>query len=172
MVHNPVSGCRVSHRLLSQWLYKFPALVPGIASSPADGVPCEIFGGKTALMGNVFRLLNEKRLFHSVFLFPLEPTVGKTMARPCSRSGLRPYFRCLPSCRRRAASNARVRSAGILTRSQLISKALPAVFPSFSFSIFAVKPSSQRLLFHCAAACGTAPAFSAFRPAVVSVRRN
>ncbi|VAL19100.1 Uncharacterised protein [Enterobacter kobei] len=55
-VHNPVSGCRVSHRSLSQWLYKFPALVPGIANSPADGVPCEIFGGKTALTGNVFCL--------------------------------------------------------------------------------------------------------------------
>ncbi|EDV9722844.1 DUF1472 domain-containing protein [Salmonella enterica subsp. salamae] len=80
----------------------------------------------------------------------------------------------LPPCRycSRAASNARVRFAGVLTRSQLISKALPAVFPSFSVSIFAVKPSSQRGLFHCAAACGTAPAFSAFRPAVVSARRN
>ncbi|WP_217901030.1 hypothetical protein, partial [Enterobacter hormaechei] len=62
--------------------------------------------------------------------------------------------------------------AGVLTRSQFISKALPAVFPSFSVSIFAVKPSSQRGLFHCAAACGTAPAFSTFRPAVVSARRN
>ncbi|EDS1445386.1 DUF1472 domain-containing protein [Salmonella enterica] len=42
-----------------------------------------------------------------------------------------------PPCRycSRAAANARVRSAGVLTRSQLISKALPAVFPSFSVSI-------------------------------------
>jgi len=72
----------------------------------------------------------------------------------------------------RAAANARVRSAGVLTRSQLISKVLSAVFPSFSVSIFAVKPSSPRLLFYCAAACGTAPAFSAFRPAVVSARRK
>ncbi|EGF3879546.1 DUF1472 domain-containing protein [Salmonella enterica] len=49
-----------------------------------------------------------------------------------------------PPCRycSRAASNARVRSAGVLTRSQLISKALPAVFPSFSVSIFAVQPAS------------------------------
>ncbi|EFL9197302.1 DUF1472 domain-containing protein [Escherichia coli] len=54
-----------------------------------------------------------------------------------------------PPCRycSRDASNARVRSAGVLTRSQLISKALPAVFPSFSVSIFAVKPSSQRCFF-------------------------
>ena len=72
----------------------------------------------------------------------------------------------------RTAANARVRSAGVLTRSQFISKALAAAFPSFSASIFAVKPSSQRLLFLCAAACGTALAFSAFRPAVVSARRN
>ena len=55
-VHNPVSGYRVSHRLLSQRLYKFPALVLGIANSPVDGMPCEIFGGKTALTGNFFRL--------------------------------------------------------------------------------------------------------------------
>ncbi|EAY0104218.1 DUF1472 domain-containing protein [Salmonella enterica] len=62
-----------------------------------------------------------------------------------------------PPCRycSRAASNARVRSAGVLTRSQLISKALPAVFPSFSGSVFAVKPSSLLLLFYCAAASVT-----------------
>lgn len=49
-----MSGYRVTHCLLSQRLNKFPALVPGIANSPADGVPCEIFGAKTALTGNVF----------------------------------------------------------------------------------------------------------------------
>lgn len=34
-------------------------------------------------------------------------------------------------------------------------KAISAVFPSFSGSFFAVKPSSQRLLFYCAAASVT-----------------
>jgi len=38
-------------------------------------------------------------------------------------------------------------TAVTFTRSQFISKALSAVFPSFSVSVFAVKPSSLLLLF-------------------------
>nr|CAC9195329.1 Uncharacterised protein [Escherichia coli] len=78
----------------------------------------------------------------------------------------RPFFQVpaivWPPCRycSRAASNARVRSAGVLTRSQFISKALSAVFPSFSVSIFAVKPSSQRLLFFTALRLAAPPLHS------------